>query len=95
MGKNKGRDKTSSKKKTRIFSANDLANYVVCPQSWKLKLTSEDSYSPPTKDTSAAKERKDWIETQSMLAEFKLYAKVAYVLLVLLVIVVFLMELKK
>jgi hypothetical protein len=79
----------------KIISANELASYVVCPEAWRLKSSSKQFQPKTTPNQTAAKERKDWIEKQGTLAEFKLYTKVAYVLLVMLVILVFLLELNK
>jgi len=79
----------------KLISANELASYVVCPEAWRLKKTSDDFPVKSTPNQTAAKERKEWTEKQGTLAELKLYAKVAYVLLVMLVILVFLLELKK
>jgi len=79
----------------KIISANELASYVVCPEAWKLKSSSNQFQIKSSPNQAAARERKEWIERQGRLAEFKLYAKVAYVLLVMLVILVFLLELNK
>ena len=79
----------------KIISANELASYVVCPEAWRLKNSSEQFQVKSSPNKTAARERKEWIERQGMLAEFKLYAKVAYILLVMLVILVFLLELNK
>ncbi len=74
------------------IDANDLATYVVCPESWKLKLTKESKKTNYKSSKEAAASRQQWISTHSDIAKIKLYAKVAYVLLVMLVIVVFMME---
>ena len=81
--------------KKSIIDAGELASYVVCPESWRLKLEKEkETFAPRNQNSkAAAKSRNDWIQTHSNIAQIKLYAKVAYVLLVMLVIVVFLMEL--
>jgi hypothetical protein len=80
----------------QYIHASDVANYVVCPEAWRLKhkINNESTeISLPTKGSNEGSElRANWLEKQDLLAQLTEYAKVVYLLIVLLVVVVFLWE---
>ena len=88
----------SEPSKNRTITTNELANYVVCPEAWRIKLEhsklgqSEISGKVTNRQIQGAKIRKEWLEEQNLSHQLKLYTKVAYCLLIILAIVVFLME---
>ncbi len=76
----------------KIISAEEVANYVVCPEAWRLKYLQHEKQEPATRKEQGRELRREWIKSQDLSATLRSYAKVAYVLLWLLVIVVFLLE---
>jgi hypothetical protein len=78
--------------KRKIISAEEIANYVVCAEAWRLKYLEKGKGQPAQRKDTGHALRKEWIETQELSAKLRSYAKTAYLLLVLLVIIVFLME---
>jgi hypothetical protein len=79
----------AEEKRPHIISATEVANYVVCPEAWRLKLHERKVF---VKSTEGEKIRHDWVAQQDTGYQLKKYAKIAYALLVLLVIVVFLLD---
>ena len=77
---------------SELISANEIANYVVCPEAWWIKHQNSSSPKQDKRRDEGKKIRKDLLEKQSSLASFKLYSKVAYVLLCLLTLLVFILE---
>lgn len=77
----------------KVFHANDIANFVVCPESWRLKSQSETRQEISTKrsDTSSRR-RKAWLDNVNQWRQFRQFSKVIFVLLALLAGVVFLLE---
>lgn len=74
-----------------VIQAIEVANYVVCPEAWRLKyLEHNKRFSPPSPE--GKKIREEWISKQDRSAEFRRYAKHAYTLLVLFVFGMFLLE---
>ena len=87
--------------KHRIISAEELATYSVCAEAWRLnsleKGKKQNIETPANQGqrTAQSKElRQQWLSSQDLSARLKYYAKIAYVLLVLLVIVVFMLDRK-
>ena len=80
-----------------VISAAEVANYVVCPEAWRLKTTlrgaSERTDTPRSEQSREA--RKAWVEQQDLSSKLRRYAKIAYLLLFALVITVFLWEHKR
>jgi hypothetical protein len=85
-------DNSSEKK---VISAEELANYVVCPEAWRLKYLERGRKQQAQRKEDGRASRQEWFETQDLSAKLRSYAKIAYLLLVLLVIVVFLLEHKR
>ncbi len=84
------------KKERELISAEQVANYVVCPEAWRLKFVSGQKSSTPTERPQAGRKiRKDWVEKQELSRTLSGYAKIVYLLIVLVVIVVFLMDIKR
>jgi hypothetical protein len=79
----------------KVISAEELANYVVCPEAWRLKYLEKGRKQQAQRKEYGRASRQEWFETQDLSAKLRSYAKVAYFLLVLLVIVVFLLEHKR
>ncbi len=80
-----------------IITAAEVANYVVCPEAWRLKLTLKGAAErQETERTEQSREaRKAWVEQQDLSSKLRKYAKIAYLLLFALVITVFLWEHKR
>lgn len=79
----------------KVISADELANYVVCPEAWRLKYLEKGPKQQAERKEYGRASRQRWFETQDLSAKLRSYAKIAYLLLVLLVIVVFLLEHKR
>lgn len=80
-----------------VLTPSDVANYVVCPEAWRIKAvehagSSSDRLLPPRGTPETRKVRRDWIAQQDLRTQIRSYAKIVYLLLCLVVIVVFLLE---
>ena len=72
-----------------IISAPEVANYVVCPEAWRLKLVHKTRKASDDKDLEIKRQRSSWLSAQSFSAELRQYAIIAYFLLCLVVVAVF------
>ena len=79
----------------RIITAEQVANYVVCPEAWRLKYLGRGRKQHSERTEEGQRRRRNWVETQDLSATLRSYAKIVYLLLVLVAIVVFLMEQKR
>ena len=78
------------------ISDEEVANYAVCPEAWRLKYIEgarSDRNVPNSSD--GTRIRKEWVEEQALSSKLRKYAKVVYLLLVMLVIIVFMLEHKR
>lgn len=76
----------------KLFTANEVANYVVCPESWRLKVKHRPQSEPSNDAYEIKLTKQSWVESQDIHATLKKYGKIAYWLLVALVVVLFLIE---
>ena len=76
----------------KIFTAEEVANYVVCPEAWRLKYVELASKRRSSTSSDGTKVRREWVEQQDLSSQLRKYAKIVYMLLVCLVIIVFLLE---
>ncbi len=74
------------------IAAGDIANYAVCPEAWRLKFVGAGTRLDNPRMAESQGIRKDWVAKQELSKTLSRYAKVAYSLLVLLTILVFLFE---
>lgn len=77
-------------KNDSLLTASEIANYVVCPEAWRLKRST--SFKDHQKGGTSYELRRKWIDKQSLSFQLRRYAKVAYALLVLVVITIFLLD---
>ena len=82
------------------ISAEEISNYVVCPEAWRLKYltgskNAEDKKIGSARTAEANILRKDWFQAEDLYGSLKRYAKIAYLLLVSLSILVFIIDFKK
>lgn len=77
---------------SRIISAHEIANYVVCPEAFRLKSSGINPPRNPEQGDRARDLKTNWIEKQDLSARLNYYAKVTYLLLVAITIIVFLFE---
>ncbi len=87
----------TQEKRTRIIGAHDVGNYVVCPEAWRLKYVGFGEGRPESGDSTAPPDqgkrlREEWAHEQEIANQLKRYAKIVYLLLFALVIVVFLLD---
>jgi len=84
---------SESNKGEAVFHANDIANYVVCQEAWRLKTLEADpaSFLGARSDTQARR-REAWFSSVDRWSQFTEYSRVIFVLLVFLAMVVFLFE---
>ncbi len=78
--------------KKKIISAEEVANYAVCPEAWRLKYLEKSRSQPAERKDKGHALRREWVATQELSAKLRSYAKLAYLLLVVVVIIVFLFE---
>jgi CRISPR/Cas system-associated exonuclease Cas4 (RecB family) len=74
------------------ISAAEVANYIVCPEAWRLKYLAQHQRKFNTTNERAQKIRSEWISNQELSSTFKKYARHAYTLLVFFVFGMFLLE---
>lgn len=77
---------------SRPVSTAELANYVVCPEAWRLKSLEAATFQRTPTTESTREFRRSWVKKQNISTELKSYARSTFWLLVLVVIVVFLLE---
>jgi len=76
-----------------FISSEQVSDYVVCPESWRLKyLEGKKKKNISAEQKEGIKKREEWLEHYEELTTLKKYAKIAYLLLVAVVIIVFLLE---
>jgi len=71
---------------------NELASYVVCPEAWRLKRMEGGKISQSERRQESQQLRKDIVAQEDLSVLLRRYAKISYLLLVMLVIVIFLLE---
>jgi len=74
------------------FSALDLADYVVCPEAWRLKRFTAGNRKENIRQHESQEIRADWARKQDLSAVLKGCARIAYALLVLLTVIAFILE---
>ena len=72
-----------------IITAQEVSTYVVCPEAWRLKQLYRVRKPSDTRDIESQQQRGDWLSQLSFSVELRRYAKLVYILLVLVVIAVF------
>ena len=73
----------------------ELATYIVCPEAWRLKLGSAKGDYAQTQHEIKVKELKtEWVKTQELTSQLRFYAKIVYLLVLSIVLVLYLIELK-
>lgn len=75
-----------------IIGANDVSNYVVCPEAWRLKYQGFGEKQATEEIAVGKKLRQDWAKEHDLATQLRKYTKITYLLLVALVIVVFLLD---
>ncbi len=76
----------------RIISANEVGNFVVCPESWRLKFVEHESYRSGAEAKSVSEIRREWVQSQTLSSQLRYYARMVYYLLCLLTLIIFLFE---
>ena len=82
------------------ITAEQLSTYVVCPEAWRLKylekkLENKTEALNAKLNTKEAEVKKEWFQNQEQSFYLRKYAKLVYLLLVTLTIVVFFLDSKK
>ncbi len=81
------------KSSTPLISAADLANYVVCPEAWRLKYVGAGERQENDERVAASQEiRAEWARNQALSGVLGRYSRVAFFLLILLTITAFVFE---
>ena len=75
-----------------IISASELANYVVCPEAWRLKHEGLGQKQQSARTTESKERKQEWVRQHDLSSTLREYAKIVYFLLLLVVIVVFLLD---
>lgn len=81
-----------ARKEYDTITASEVANYVVCPEAWRLKRFQDGRKRTTDRSVEGQKRRQDWVEKQDLSEKLRAYTKVAYALLVLIVILVFILD---
>ncbi|MFN8388682.1 MAG: Dna2/Cas4 domain-containing protein [Bdellovibrionota bacterium] len=76
----------------RIITAPEVANYVVCPEAWRLKFLGIGARQENSRTVESQEIRAEFARKQDLSSKLASYSKVAYILLVLLVALVFILE---
>ncbi len=72
----------------RVLSAAEISNYVVCPEAWRLKYIENTSYKQGEGTEESKELREEWVRTHDLSSELREYAKIAYLLLLVLTVFV-------
>lgn len=75
-----------------FLNSNDLANYVVCPEAWRLKLEQPRVAEPDQRRERSQELRQAWSQSLDLNARLKGYAKVCFVALLALTLLVFFLD---
>lgn len=75
-----------------ILSALDLADYVVCPEAWRLKRFTSGSRLENARQVESQEIRAEWARKQDLSSLLKGCARIVYALLVLLTLIAFILE---
>ena len=78
----------------RLLDSSELATYMVCPEAWRLKLQGEKNFHASKRAQDAKEKRREWVKNQEISSQFKYYAKILYTLLLMIVITLFIIDLK-
>ncbi|MBP9837233.1 MAG: Dna2/Cas4 domain-containing protein [Proteobacteria bacterium] len=74
------------------LTASDLANYVVCPEQWRLKFFKFGGIKETDRLTEGKAKRQEWIDKGSLSKKLGYYARIILILLFILTIVVFIYD---
>jgi len=74
------------------ITASDLANYVVCPEAWRLKWSGAGERQENERTAESQEKRAEWVQKQDLSSALRKYSRVTYVMLFLLAILVFVLE---
>lgn len=77
------------------ITASEVATYIVCPESWRLKRIHMLRKKSGEPEKASTKIRSEWLAEQNFSAQLRSYAKIVYLLLVLVVITIFLLDQNK
>lgn len=75
-----------------VISADQIATYVVCPEAWRLKYLEKNTETRNERGQKGAELKRAWVEKQDLSHQLKSYAKIAYLLLLILTIIAFLLD---
>lgn len=93
LGRTAERTKMDESSRKITFSAQEIATYVVCPEAWRLKRLDEGKTREETERSIRSRTlRKEWVERQELSSTLKRYARVAFLLLLSLAVLVFFLE---
>lgn len=81
-------------KQPRIFNAAEIGNYVVCPEAWRLKYLLGEDYHFDQAVHGVLESKRTWRSSLDLSTQFKFYAKIIYILLIFIFIIVFLLDFK-
>ena len=82
----------SSRSDKDWITASDLANYVVCPEAWRLKWSGAGERQENERTAESQEKRAEWVQKQDLSSALRKYSRVTYVMLFLLAILVFVLE---
>lgn len=85
-------EKVSDLDPDRTITALEVANFVVCPESFRLKSLRLGRRQTTSRVAEAHSSRQEWVRQQDLSNHLRHYAKIAYALMVLIVVVLFLFE---
>ena len=74
------------------ITAEQLSNYVVCPEAWRLKYVEKKVETRNERGEKGAELKREWVEKQDLSHQLRSYAKVAYLLLLTLTVIAFLLD---
>ncbi|MCB0359478.1 MAG: Dna2/Cas4 domain-containing protein [Bdellovibrionales bacterium] len=82
-------DKSLPPTPQRMISAAEVANYVVCPEAWRLKYLEDVTYRRSQSAQESLDRRRQWTAGFELSGELARYARLAYLVLLVLVLFVF------
>jgi hypothetical protein len=75
-----------------VISGDQISDYVVCPEAWRLKYIVGEENPRDGRSEEGILKRKEWVEKHDNISTFRNYARIVYLLLLAVVIIVFLLE---
>ena len=83
------------KRQLPVISAEQVANYIVCPEAWRLKYLGIGRKVQAERVTEGTEFRREWVAKHDLSKKLRYYAKIVYLMVFTITVIVFLLEHKR